>query len=272
MEHYYFICPFIDPVLFRIGPLVVKWYGLMYSAAAVSWLLITRHEIMRKGGPIPLQALPELFVHGLVGAVIGGRLGYVLVYNVPFFFEKPWEIFAFWQGGMSIHGGFVGMGIGGLVFLRRHKVPLEDLADATFLGIPPGLMLIKIGNFINCESYGRVTTLPWGVIFPQGAQLPRHPVQLYEAALQGPILFALLWRIRSKSHQPGDVCNFFLMGYGAVRFLTDYVREPDPYFGTMTGWISMGQILSLCTIAVGLIGHVIGRRKLSSIASDNTGQ
>ncbi|MDQ7783699.1 MAG: prolipoprotein diacylglyceryl transferase [Desulfomonilaceae bacterium] len=254
-------CPIIDPVLIRLGPLAISWYGLMYGAAAISWLLITRSEILRRRGPIPVQALPELFVHGLVGAVIGGRLGYVLLYNLPYFFEKPWEIFAFWYGGMSIHGGFVGMGIGGLVFLHRHSVPIEELADVTFLGIAPGLMLIKIANFINCESFGTATTLPWGTVFPDGGPLPRHPVQLYEAVLQGPILFAILWLVRSRSHQPGDVCNFFLMGYGAFRFLTDYVREPDPYFGIVMGWLSMGQILSLCTIAVGLVCHVIGRRK-----------
>jgi len=259
MNHLGLSCPFIDPILLRLGPLVLSWYGLTYSLGAVLWYLITRHEILRRRGPIPGQALPELLFHGLVGGVIGARLGYVLVYDLAVFLEQPWEIFAFWHGGMSAHGWLVGMGVGGLLFVREHDVPVRELADVAFVGLPVGLMLIKIGNFINCEGFGRVTTLPWGVVWQAGGASPRHPVQLYEAGLEGLLLFAMLWRLRKKLHRPGDLSCVFLVGYGCLRFMIEFCREPDHFCGPPFEWLTLAQILSLCVIAVGVIGNALPR-------------
>ncbi|MGO9571058.1 MAG: prolipoprotein diacylglyceryl transferase [Desulfomonilaceae bacterium] len=252
-------CPVIDPVLLRLGPMVVSWYGLMYCAGAVVWYLITRHELLRRNGPVPPQALPELLFHGLVGAIIGARLGYVLLYNLPYFVESPWEIFAFWHGGMSAHGLLVGMSIGGLLFIKQHHVPLRELSDVCYLGLPMGLMFVKIGNFINCEGFGRVTTLPWGVVFPAGVGSPRHPAQLYEAVLEGLLLFAILWRIRLKPLRPGDLSCFFLVGYGIFRFAIEFFREPGDFFGFIPGSLTLGQVLSLCVIVTGVIGYALPR-------------
>jgi phosphatidylglycerol---prolipoprotein diacylglyceryl transferase len=259
MYHLDLSCPFIDPVLLRLGPVVVSWYGLMYCAGAVVWYLIARHELLRRRGPIPAQALPELLFHGLVGAIIGARLGYVLLYNLPFFVKSPWEIFAFWHGGMSAHGLLVGMSIGGLLFIREHKVPLRELADVCYLGLPMGLMFVKIGNFINCEGFGRVTSLPWGVVFPAGGESPRHPAQLYEAVLEGLLLFVILWRLRLRPLKPGDISCFFLIGYGVLRFLIEFCREPDSFSGVVPAWLTLGQVLSVCVIVIGVIGYVIPR-------------
>jgi phosphatidylglycerol---prolipoprotein diacylglyceryl transferase len=259
MFHLDLSCPFIDPVLLRLGPVVVSWYGLMYCAGAVVWYVIARHELLRRRGPIPVQALPELLFHGLVGAIIGARLGYVLLYSLPYFVERPWEIFAFWHGGMSAHGLLVGMSIGGLLFIREHKVPLRELADVCYLGLPMGLMLVKIGNFINCEGFGRVTSLPWGVVVPAGGGIPREPAQLYEAVLEGLLLFVILWRLRLRPLKPGDLSCFFLIGYGALRFVVEFFREPDVFSGLIPAWLTLGQVLSLCVIMAGVIGYVLPR-------------
>ena len=252
-------CPFNDPILFKWGPFVGSWYGLMTALAMVTWYVITRSEFLRKGGPVQREEMPELLFHGLVGAILGARLGYVLICNFNYFLATPWEIFAFWDGGMSFHGSLVGMVVGGLIFVRRHHYPVGEVADATFVGIPLGLMFVKIGNFINCESFGRVTELPWGVVFPKGGHLPRHPLQLYEAFLEGPVLFAILWGLRSKTKTPGEICHFFLIGYGAFRFVTEFFRDPDPHHGFVLYHFTMGQILSLIMIAVG-IGFFIYNR------------
>lgn len=259
MFHPTLSCPFVNPILVKYDPFAVSWYGLMYCIGAVLWYLITRQEILRKGGPIPVQALPELLFHGLVGAVIGARLGYVLVYDFPAFLEQPWEIFAFWRGGMSAHGLLVGMSVGGLLFVRQHKVPLRDLSDVCYLGLPVGLMLVKIGNFINCEGFGRTTSLPWGVVVPAAGGFPRHPAQLYEAVFEGLLLFAILWRLRLRQLQPGDLSCFFLVGYGSMRFVIEFLREPDPFFVLGFGCLNVAQVLSLGLIAIGAVGYALPR-------------
>lgn len=249
----------MDPVLLRFGPLTVNWYGLMYCLGTAAWYLIAYHELTRRQRPIPVRALPELLFHGLLGAVIGARVGYVLVYNLPFFLESPWEIFALWHGGMSAHGFLVGATIGGFLFVRRHKVPLRELADICYLGLPVGLMLIKIGNFINCEGFGKPTALPWGVVFSAGGDLPRHPAQLYEAVLEGLLLFTILWRVRLRNLKSGDLTCFFFIGYGSLRFVTDFFRDPDHFSGLIPAWLTLGQVMSLCVIAVGALGYFLPR-------------
>jgi phosphatidylglycerol---prolipoprotein diacylglyceryl transferase len=255
-------CPFVDPVLLRFGPLTVSWYGLMYCAGGITWYLITRHELIRRNGPIPVQALPELLFYGLVGAVIGARLGYVLFFSPSLLVERPWEVFAFWHGGMSAHGSLVGISVTGLMFVKQHRIPfreLKELSDIAYLGIPIGLMLVKIGNFVNCEGFGRVTTLPWGVIVAREGGFPRHPAQLYEAALEGLLLFTLLWRLRLKPVKPGDLSCFFFIGYGVLRFLIEFSRDPDHHWEPVLGWFTLAQILSLCVIAVGVVGYALPR-------------
>jgi phosphatidylglycerol---prolipoprotein diacylglyceryl transferase len=245
-------CPFIDPVLFTYGPLELRWYGLLYSLAALVWYGVTLAEFRRKGGPVPPERMPELFVSGLVGAILGARIGYVFIHGISHYVAQPWEIFAFWHGGMSFHGSYVGMIVGGLVFVRRHRYPVGEIADAAFLGIPLGLMLVKIGNFINCESFGRVTSVPWGVVFPAGGPLPRHPVQLYEAFLQGPLLFAILWMLRSKTKKPGEIGIAFMLGYALLRFVSEFFRGPDPNTNFIWHGLTLAQVLCLIMFAVGV--------------------
>ncbi len=254
-------CPFVDPILVKLGPLTLTWYGLMYCAGGVAWYLVTRQELVRRQGPIPVQAMPELLFYGLVGAIIGARLGYVFFYNLPFFIARPWEVFAFWHGGMSAHGALVGMSITGLLFVRQHRIPFrefKELSDACYLGIPLGLLLVKMGNFINCEGFGRVTDLPWGVITTRGG-LPRHPAQLYEAAFEGLFLFVLLWGLRRKSLKPGDLSCFFFIGYGTLRFIIEFFRDPDPPLEPIFGWFTLAQMLSLLVVAVGLVAYALPR-------------
>lgn len=267
MQASYVTCPIIDPVAFAEGPFVVSWYGLTWAAACLICYSIIRREIRHREGPIVPELLPELFFHGVVGAVIGARLGNVLIFNFDQFVARPWELFAFWQGGMSAFGAILGMVVTGLIFCRRHTASPLKIADATFLALPLGIMLIKIGNFINCESFGRITTIPWGVVFPTGGDLPRHPVQLYEAILEGPVLFLILSKISRKDLLPGDLAGFFLIGYGGFRFLTEFFREPDPHFGMVMGWLTMAQILSLALVATGVVGLVVLRLKRNRVGT-----
>ncbi len=256
------VCPLIDPVIFRIGPFQSTWYGLMYAAGAVLWYIITRHEIIRrKGRPIPVNGLPELLFYGLIGGLIGARLGYAFFYNPSFFLQKPWEVIAFWHGGMSAHGWLIGMSIGGFIFIEKHRVPLRELSDVVYLGLPIGLVAVKIGNFINCEGFGRATTLPWGTICPAGGPIPRHPSQLYEAVFEGLLLFFILWKVRTMPLKPGDLSCFFLIGYGVLRFTIEFTTQPDQFWGGILGWLTAGQVLSLFVIVFGAVGYILPRLK-----------
>ncbi|MEJ2718955.1 MAG: prolipoprotein diacylglyceryl transferase [Deltaproteobacteria bacterium] len=253
--------PFIDPVLWRIGPLELRWYGLMYLLGFIAGYFVIRSELRRKGGPIPVESADDLLFYLILGLLIGARLGYALIYNFPVYAHAPWEILAIWHGGMSFHGGLAGMVIGGWIFARRRGVSFLELADIGALAAPIGLMLGRIGNFINGELYGRVTTLPWGIVFPLGGSLPRHPSQLYEALFEGPVLFAILWWLRLRVRQPGEVLVSFLIGYGIFRFTIEFFREPDPQIGFIMKWFTMGQILCTCMIVAGL-GLLIYLRKV----------
>jgi phosphatidylglycerol:prolipoprotein diacylglycerol transferase len=244
-------CPFIDPVLLRIGPLEVRWYGLMYLVGFVAAYFVIRSELKRKGGPIPYQAADDLLFYLIVGLLIGARLGYALFYNLPSYLAAPWEIFFVWHGGMSFHGGLIGMVIAGWFYARSRKAPFLELADIGALAAPIGLMLGRFGNFINCELYGRITTVPWGIVFPTGGPLPRHPSQLYEAFLEGAVLFTLLWVLRTRTKRHGQLLAVFLTAYGLFRFCAEFFREPDVQLGYFFHWMTMGQILCLFMIAAG---------------------
>jgi phosphatidylglycerol:prolipoprotein diacylglycerol transferase len=254
--------PLLDPVLFRVGPLEVRWYGFMYLLGFALAYLIIRSELRRKQGPIPAESADDLLFYLILGLLIGGRLGYVLFYNLGEYVWAPWEVLALWHGGMSFHGGLIGMILSGYIFARRWKVSFLELADIGALSATPGLLLGRIGNFINGELFGRVTTLPWGVVFPMGGPLPRHPSQLYEAFLEGALLFSILWFLRRRLKQPGELLAVFLVCYGVFRFLIEFVREPDPQLGFIFYGLTMGQLLCLAMILAG-IGLFIYLRKMS---------
>jgi phosphatidylglycerol---prolipoprotein diacylglyceryl transferase len=253
--------PIIDPVLIQLGPVEIRWYGLMYLFGFGLAYLIVRSELRRKQGPIPVENADDLLFHMILGLLIGGRVGYVLFYNLPAYAAAPWEIVAVWHGGMSFHGGLIGMVIAAWLFARKYHARVLELTDLAALAAPPGLMLGRIGNFINGELFGRVTTLPWGVVFPGGGDLPRHPSQLYESFFEGPVLFAILWMFRKRLRQPGELLSVFLVLYGLFRFTIEFCREPDPQLGFIVSWLTMGQILCLAMIVsgVGLFAYLHAR-------------
>jgi len=242
---------FIDPVLWRIGPFELRWYGLMYLIAFIVAYFIIRSELRRKQGPIPVEAADDFLFYMILGLLIGARVGYVLIYNFRAYLEAPWEIFALWHGGMSFHGGLVGIIVAGVLFIRRYEAPFLELTDIAALATPIGLMFGRIGNFINGELYGRVTDLPWGIVFPTAGLEPRHPSQLYESFLEGPVLFGILWYLRTRVRHTGYLSAAFLVLYGIFRFSVEFVREPDVQVGYLFTWFTMGQLLCLGMIALG---------------------
>ncbi len=252
--------PLIDPVLFKIGPLEVRWYGVMYLLGFLVAYFVIRSELKRKGGPIPVEAAGDFLFYLIVGLLVGARIGYALFYNFEVYVSAPWEILALWHGGMSFHGGLVGMVVAGWIFARKAQASFIELADIGALAVPIGLMLGRIGNFINGELFGRVTTLPWGVVFPLGGAVPRHPSQLYEAFFEGPVLFGILWWLRLRRGRPGDVLVAFFIGYGIFRFLIEFLREPDVQIGFIFRWVTMGQILCVVMVVAGIGLHIFLRR------------
>jgi phosphatidylglycerol---prolipoprotein diacylglyceryl transferase len=245
--------PEIDPIAFSIGPLAVRWYGLMYllGFAAGYWLGLRR--IAQGAAPLTRQQFDALVLLLVLGVILGGRLGYVLFYKPAYYASNPLEIFAVWQGGMSFHGGLLGVLLAMGLAARLHDVDYFRLMDFLTPLVPLGIVAGRIGNFINGELYGRVTDLPWGMIFRHAGEAPRHPSQLYQAALEGLALFILLWWFSSKPRPRGQVSALFLIGYGAFRFIAELAREPDAHLGYLALGLTMGQWLSLPMIAAGLI-------------------
>ncbi|MFZ5775289.1 MAG: prolipoprotein diacylglyceryl transferase [Thermodesulfobacteriota bacterium] len=248
--------PHIDPVIVHLGPLQVRWYGLMYVLGfTASWLLVSL-QIRRHGLTELARHFENLNLTLILSLVAGGRLGYVLFYNLPYYLENPLEIPATWQGGMSFHGALIGMVLGGLIFCRVTGLPFWQCADVYFVTTPIGLGLGRIGNFLNGELYGRVSDLPWAMVFPAAGPLPRHPSQLYEAGLEGVLLFAFLWAMQAsywRNHWPaGSLTALFLIGYGLCRVAVELVREPDAQLGFVIGSLTMGQLLSFAMLAAGL--------------------
>jgi len=256
----YFTCPFLDPILFKMGPLEIRWYGFMYLLGFVAAYFVIRSELKRKGGPIPYQQTDDFLFYLILGLLLGARLGYVLFYNLPAYFQAPWEIFFVWHGGMSFHGGLIGMVISGFIFARLRQADFWSLADIGALSALIGLMLGRIGNFINCELYGRPTSLPWGIAFPSGGNVPRHPSQLYESFFEGLVLFLILWVLRKKIRYNGQILAAFLILYGIFRFLIEFLREPDPQLGFIASWLTMGQILCSVMIISGTLLALYIRR------------
>jgi phosphatidylglycerol:prolipoprotein diacylglycerol transferase len=249
------VYPHINPIALQLGPLAVHWYGLMYMAGFLTFIWLGRKRIVTLNlQQINNKTLDDLLFYGVLGVILGGRLGEVLFYNPAYYFSNPFKILAVWEGGMSFHGGFLGVLIAMAVFAYQHKLRWLELMDFVAPLVPPGLAFGRLGNFINGELWGRPTDATWGMIFPHVDNLPRHPSQLYEFALEGVMLFVILWLYAKKPRPVGSVSGLFLIGYGSFRFLAEFTRNPDDgIFGLMTFGISMGQWLSLPMVAVGII-------------------
>ncbi|HNU73663.1 MAG TPA: prolipoprotein diacylglyceryl transferase [Deltaproteobacteria bacterium] len=245
--------PHIDPVFFEIGPLQLRWYGLMYIIGFVCAYFLLTNLSKRESYDMDRIDIEDLLAYGVIGLIVGARLGYCLFYNFGFYFSHPLKCLAIWEGGMSFHGGLIGLVLGGWLFSRRKNKSLLMLADMGALAATPGLFFGRIGNFINAELYGRVTDVPWGMVFPGAGDLPRHPSQLYEAFFEGIVLFVVLFAMSRKVRTRGVLISTFLAGYGLMRFMLEFFREPDAQLGFIIGPLTMGQILSLLMVGAGVI-------------------
>ena len=262
--------PNIDPVLFSIGPLSVHWYGIGYVIGILfAWwygkkLVNTARLWPNNNAPMDPLALDDFVLWAALGVVIGGRLGYVLFYNFGFYISNPLEIPAVWDGGMSFHGGILGTTVAMILFARKRGIPVWSMFDTIAAGVPIGLGVVRIANFINSELWGRVSDVSWAVYFPNGGPLPRHPSQLYEAALEGFVLFCvlalLIWK-GNKLKAPGFIAGAFVAGYGLSRILVEFFREPDAQLGYLVGgWMTMGMALSVPMVLLGVWAMWRGNR------------
>jgi len=248
------IHPQFDPIALKLGPISIRWYGLMYLIAFVAGLLLGRLRLRtRPDLGWTTRQLDDLLFYCVLGGVLGGRLGYVLFYKFSEYLHDPIRILYVWEGGMSFHGGFLGVILAMWWFARSHRRSWFEVTDFLAPLVPLGLCAGRIGNFINAELWGRATDVPWAMIFPNVDAQPRHPSQLYEAALEGVLLFVILWIFARKPRPTGAVSAVFLVGYGLLRFLVEYTREPDNFLGLLALGLSMGQWLSLPMIAGGIV-------------------
>ncbi len=243
----------IDPIIFEVGPARVGWYGLMYVLGFLASYLLVRYQIKKKDLDFSKSEVENLYFYLILGLMVGARLGYVLFYDLKAYLADPFEILAIWHGGMSFHGGLIGVLLVGILFCWKNGKSFWKISDLVIVTAPIGLGLGRIGNFINGELYGRVTKVPWGMIFPKGGPLPRHPSQLYESALEGGVLFLILWLIKDKKLPTGGLLAIFLFFYGGFRFLVEFVREPDAHLGFILGPFTMGQILTSFMIIGGIV-------------------
>jgi phosphatidylglycerol:prolipoprotein diacylglycerol transferase len=251
--------PAFDPVLISVGPFAIRWYALAYIfGILLGWwyarVLIRAERLWGGKPPLTVLEFDDFVLWVTVGIILGGRVGYVLFYNLPYFMAHPLEMLQLWNGGMSFHGGFAGCVIAVVLFAKTRGIPILSLGDLTCAAGPIGLCLGRIANFINGELWGRPTDVPWAMIFPTGGPLPRHPSQIYEAALEGVVLFALLaFLVRAGAlKRPGLVIGVFAMGYAVARSFSELFREPDAQLGFLWGGLTMGMLLSIPLFLAGL--------------------
>ncbi len=247
--------PAIDPVAVHLGPLAIRWYGLAYAAGIFSAWWLMRSRVARPGSGWTEDQVGDFIFYAALGLVLGGRLGYVLFYNFSQYVRDPLAVFKVWQGGMSFHGGLIGALTAAALYARKTGKRFFEVTDRVAPVVPIGLFFGRIANFINGELWGAPTDLPWGVVFPDPAagDIPRHPSQLYEALLEGLVLFAFLWIFSRKPRPAGVVSGAFLIGYGVARFLVEFVRVPDAHLGYLAfGWLTMGQVLTVPMLLAGL--------------------
>ncbi len=245
--------PEIDPIALQLGPLAIRWYGLMYLGGFLAFLWLGNRRARRPGSGWTTEQVSDLLFYGALGVVLGGRIGYVLFYQFSAFVEDPLLLFRIWEGGMSFHGGLLGVVVASWGFFARkyHKRPFE-VTDFCAPMVPIGLGLGRLGNFINGELWGNVTDVPWGMVFRHAGPEPRHPSQLYEAGLEGLVLFLILWFYTQKPRPYMATTGLFGMLYGLFRFVVEFFRMPDAHLGYLGfGWLTMGMILSLPMILIG---------------------
>lgn len=246
--------PAINPVAIRLGSLSIYWYGIMYLLSFIGAWCLASWRVRKPGALLTMTQVSDLIFYCAIGVVVGGRLGYVLFYDLPYFLNHPSSIFAIWQGGMSFHGGFIGVLLALGWCSRQFKLSMWDLTDFVAPLVPLGLAAGRIGNFINQELCGRVTAVPWGMVFPAAGPEPRHPSQIYEFLLEGVVLFIIMWWFSAKPRPRFAVSAVFLLSYGVLRMIAECFRQPDPQYGFIAfGWLTMGQILSLPMALAGII-------------------
>jgi len=252
--------PNIDPVFLHLGPIQLRWYGLMYMISFIAGYFMLKRLAKQKNLTMTSDDLYDLLFFLILGVMVGGRIGYVLFYDLGSYLQRPIEILYIWQGGMSFHGGFVGIVVTVLLLCKRRGWNFWEIADLV-CAAGPILALVRLGNFINGELFGRPTSLPWGMIFPNGGDMPRHPSQLYEAFLEGVVLLLIVQWLYRKNFYPGTVAWGSVAFYGVFRFLVEFVREPDAHIGFDLGPFTRGQLLSFPMLVVGLAMMVIFARR-----------
>jgi phosphatidylglycerol---prolipoprotein diacylglyceryl transferase len=259
--------PAFDPVLVQIGPFAIRWYALAYIVGILGGWVYARRIIRAEGlwdgkAPLTVVDFDDFILWVTLGIILGGRLGYVLFYNPAYFAANPAEIVQLWKGGMSFHGGFVGCVIAVIAFARWRGIPILSLGDIVCGVAPIGLFLGRIANFVNAELWGRTTDVPWAFVFPGAGPLPRHPSQLYEATLEGIVLFAVLAVMMRMGalKRPGTILGAFCLGYGVARTICEFFREPDAQLGFLWGGLTMGMLLSLPLMIAGVVLIMAARR------------
>ncbi|NQV46218.1 MAG: prolipoprotein diacylglyceryl transferase [Rhodospirillaceae bacterium] len=255
--------PNIDPVIFEIGPLAIRWYSLAYIAGLMLGWRYMLHQSEKPPQAATREDVDDFLVWATLGVVLGGRLGYVIFYNFSFYLQNPLAALQVWQGGMSFHGGVLGVVAAGWLFVRKRSIPALRFADMIAGAAPIGLFFGRIANFINGELFGRVSDVPWAMVFPRGGLSPRHPSQLYEAALEGALLFVVLWalsRNETVRNRPGIITGVFLAGYALARASIEMFRQPDAHLGFLAAGLTMGQWLSLPMLLGGVYLIIRARR------------
>ncbi|HTT75853.1 MAG TPA: prolipoprotein diacylglyceryl transferase [Candidatus Binataceae bacterium] len=263
----------LNPVLMHLGPLQIRWYGVMYALSFIIGYYLICYLAPKRGIPLDSDGVAELIIYLAAGVLFGGRLGYVLFYNLPYYLQHPVQIVAVWDGGMSFHGGLIGVTLAGLLFSRKTGISFWSLTELVVPVAPLGLFFGRLGNFINGELWGRPSNVPWAMIFPRaplvhGMMVPRHPSQLYEAILEGLVLFTILWILARKPRPKGLLLGTFLILYGLFRCFVEFFRQPDAQLGYIGGVITMGQILSIPMILIGIGIIVWAFRRHRSAAKD----